>query len=99
MSRTDLVVGNDSGMMHLAGLMGVKGLALTGPTHGETVFNWYNCIETMQAPGDCTACYYAKERKYKPWCIQGCGLLMDMKAPAVFERVEKIMEEQRCEEK
>lgn len=44
MKASLLVVGNDSGMVHLAGCLGVPAVAICGPTCGEQVFGFYPSV-------------------------------------------------------
>jgi len=50
------VVGNDSGMVHIAGLLGVVGLVLCGPYDGRQLYGNYPTIHVLQGPLFCSGC-------------------------------------------
>ncbi len=87
-----LHVGNDSSMSHLAGLTQTNALALCSSTLGEHVYGWYDSVEPMQAPGECTACHYQEEKGFSYPCGAGCDLMWSLKPETVFARVMQKLE-------
>jgi len=85
--QTDVLVGNDSGMAHLAGWVKSKALAICGVTNGDVVFGGWPTVKVMQAPGSCTGCSYYQDNGWKHWCSWGCGLMQDLKPRLVERRV------------
>lgn len=90
MREADLVVGNDSGPAHLAGALGVKTIALMGPT--QKVF--YHCptVEELSfTPMACTGCHFQGEKGFRAACDAGCQSLMAMTPTMVADAVEIAM--------
>ncbi len=87
-----LHVGNDSSMSHLAGITQTDALAICSSTLGEHVFGWYNTVEPMQAPAECTGCYYQEEKGFSYPCGKGCNAMWDLKPETVFTRVMQKLE-------
>lgn len=85
--QTDVLVGNDSGMAHLAGFVGTKALAICGVTPGPVIFGGWPSVEVLQAEGECTGCSWYQDNGYKPWCSWGCNLMHDLKPRTVEMRV------------
>lgn len=71
--RASLVVGNDSGLAHLAGVLGVKALALCGPTNGSAIFNLYPTVEIIQSTSVCSPCCWGGP--FRKWCNYGCDAM------------------------
>lgn len=80
----DIVAGNDSGICHLAGVLGVPAVAVCGPTDGEAIFGWYGCVRNIQAPADCSPCYWLAARGYKRACVHGCDALWAIRPESVL---------------
>jgi hypothetical protein len=91
--QSDIVVGCDSGMCHLAGILRKPALAVCGPTEGSIVFGGWPTVRYVQAPGSCTGCLWFRDGGWKPWCGFGCGALADIKPSVVEPRVAGILEE------
>jgi ADP-heptose:LPS heptosyltransferase len=80
-----LVIGNDSGMVHVAGFVGTPALAVCGPTDGKCVFGSYPSVRIVQAGKFCTACL-GISRYYNPrWCRLSCDALQELQAPDVIK--------------
>jgi len=74
----DLVIANDSGPAHLAGTLGVKTLAVMGPTNPDTVFGY--CPDVVPVRVDetvlpCVGCHFQPDRGFRSACDQGCEAL------------------------
>lgn len=52
------VIGGDSGMAHLAGILGTPTVALCGPSSGEKVFAAYPSVKSLQGHLSCNGCYW-----------------------------------------
>jgi ADP-heptose:LPS heptosyltransferase len=58
-SKADLLVGPDSGPMHIAGALSVPSVVFFGSIPPQTRINYYPSHEAMQAQGiDCLGCWY-----------------------------------------
>ena len=53
-----VVVGNDSGIAHLAGIMGVPTIAICGQTTGKDIFGIYPRVTSLQGSLDCSGCWW-----------------------------------------
>lgn len=91
--QSDMTVGCDSGMCHVAGLLRKPALAVCGPTVGSIVFGGWPTVRQVQAPGSCTGCLWFQENGWKPWCGFGCGALADTQPSMVEPRIENILKE------
>lgn len=89
--QANLVVGCDSGLVHLAGMLQLPALALCAPTLGKIAFGWYPSVNVMQAEGACTGCYWSAKRQYQYECNFDCGLMHDMKPEVVCARILSIL--------
>jgi len=90
-SKVDLVIGNDSGMPHVAGFVGTQALAICGPTVGDVAFGGWPTVHPIQSPSKCSGCLWFKDGGWKPWCSFGCQALNELLPETVFERVVATM--------
>ena len=93
-ARSDMVIGNDSGVCHIAGILRKPALSICGPTDGNIVFGGWPTVRHIQAPGACAGCLWYQDGGWKPWCSYGCGILADLKPAAVLPRIKKILQEE-----
>jgi ADP-heptose:LPS heptosyltransferase len=84
MSLSSLVIGNDSGMTHFAGLCGAPALAVCSPTIGRYVFGAYPSVKCVQSDKFCSGCYWSPNRGFKRYCNEGCEAMWDIKPEAVL---------------
>ena len=66
------VVGNDSGMVHVAGLLRVPAIALCALIPGERIFGLYPTVRVLNAPLACMGCHWRGEARRKAGCDKGC---------------------------
>lgn len=71
----DLVIGNDSGMAHVAGMLNVPTLALGAVTDIPRIFGWYDSVTPVTAKADCAMCYWRRERGFRQECNYRCRLI------------------------
>lgn len=90
-SKIDLLIGNDSGMPHLAGFVGTSAIAICGPTEGKVAFGGWPSVKSIQAPGECTGCLWFKDGGWKSWCGFGCELLNTLSPQTVIDRAVDII--------
>jgi ADP-heptose:LPS heptosyltransferase len=89
--RCALVIGNDSGMVHVAGFVGTKGLAICGPTQGKTIFASYPSVSWVQSPYFCSGCL-GLTRDYNPrWCKLGCNAMQNTPSKDVITKVLEML--------
>lgn len=92
LSNFDLVVGADSGLLHVAAAMGKYTLWLFGPTDGPLTLKYYKHSFYIQGGniGQCHApCYYAGENKFN--CIPyKAACMASIKPDFVYEKIKYI---------
>lgn len=85
MERAAVVVGNDSFPAHLAGAIGVRTIALMGPTR-PTVFAHAPVVECLASDRiECTGCHFAAP--FRAACDQGCLSLFRLFPEDVLRKV------------
>lgn len=90
-SDVDMVVGNDSGMPHVAGFVGTPAIAICGPTVGTVAFGGWPTVHPIQSPAECTGCLWFQDGGWKPWCSFGCQTLNELQPKVVFERIAHLV--------
>jgi ADP-heptose:LPS heptosyltransferase len=94
MLNTKLVIGMDSGPVHVAGTLGVKALAILGPTN-DGVFAHCDSVHCLSAPKrlvPCAGCHYIWD--YIPGaCEFTCSALANITPDIVFEKSMDMLNE------
>ena len=84
--EADIVIGNDSGPAHLAGTLGVKTIAIMGPT--KKVFAHCPSVEEVSfTPMPCTGCHFQRDQGFRAACDVGCRSLMSLTPELVADMV------------
>lgn len=85
MSRMDLAIGSDNGLLHVASLFKIPIVALFGPTNPEITAPWGDNV-TILRNGKCSPCYW-KGLKY------GCGnpICMDFTEDVIIGSIESSL--------
>lgn len=65
MNHTDVFVSNDSSLMHIAGGLGLKTVAIFGPTNETYVHPWKTDYRIIQTGIDCRPCFRYSTRPLK----------------------------------
>jgi hypothetical protein len=98
MRQADLVIGNDSGPVHLAGAVGTSALAICGPTtqgvfaHDEKIA--VANIELSELA--CSSCYFSPARGFTRTCgMLGCEALLRLTPDRVLFRARQLLEQNR----
>jgi len=75
--HADILIGNDSGPAHVAGLYGSKAIALCGQINGQFVYRDAPSVIPVQAPEHvpCAPCHWKTEGGYSSLCSQSCSAL------------------------
>lgn len=87
MSLAKIVVGNDSGPVHISGTMGVPTMVACGPTRLPCVFGHIPEVIALAniEPPHCTGCHF--KPPFRAACDQGCQALFSLRPHAVLERI------------
>lgn len=81
------MVGNDSGLQHLAGLLGVRSIVLCGQTRGDRIFNAYPTATWMHGEWGCEGCYWSG--KWNSSCRPRCPSLSSILPERIAEEIER----------
>lgn len=77
LDKSCIVLGNDSGVTHLAATVGKPTLAALGPTHPNIVFG--HCLDVVKIISSpsvaCLSCHFSYDRGYRVACDHGCEAL------------------------
>jgi ADP-heptose:LPS heptosyltransferase len=86
------VVGNDSGMVHLAGIFHPKVLAVHSHIGPDRLFS-HTQIESIMPQTECTNCGFLGERGYNLQCERNCWALQTLSAFEVMKRLENMLQQ------
>ena len=88
--RSDGVVGNDSGIAHLAGTLGIRSFPLMGPTDPVCVYGYapeFHPIRVDRSRVKCVGCHFKGEAGFSYACDEGCEALYMLGVEEVFEQL------------
>ena len=86
----DIVVGNDSGVAHLAGTVGKPTFAIMGPTHPTTVFGHIPNVVPIQISlkkVPCVGCHFSHAKGYVAACDTMCVALDMLTVDEVYTKI------------
>lgn len=86
-AQSKMVIGNDSGMPHLAGALGKKAIAICGSVIGQKIFGFWKSVKTLQGALNCSGCYW-QGRYYTRSCQTICANLGTVTPQQVMDLVE-----------
>lgn len=87
------VIGNDSGMTHLAGLLGVPAVAIHAHMPADFLFA-HTVIESLTPKTNCTFCRWQPDRGYNNSCNAGCSALATIGPEDVMQALKNKVREQ-----
>jgi ADP-heptose:LPS heptosyltransferase len=88
--RAKLVVGNDSGIAHLAGMAGVPTVAICACTVGESIFGMLPSVYVVQRGRGCGLCsQFSPSRCLNPFGSSRCSVIEDISVREVYNTVLK----------
>lgn len=90
-----ILYGNDSGMVHIAGLLGTPAVVVLGPTAEEFVFDCGESIVGISSDMPCTGCYWQREKGWDERCAKKCESLQSIQPEAVFQLGESHVHEKQ----
>ncbi len=88
LKHTDVVIGNDSGMAHLAGVMNRPAVAICGPSPGKVAYGWYKSVKVVQSDASCAGCNWNGD-KYRYACNFGCDAIWRVTAEQVLRAAQE----------
>jgi heptosyltransferase-1 len=89
MLGADVVIGNDSGLTHLAGLLDVPTIALHAHLPPEVLWDCTN-VHSLAPQTACTFCRWQSWRGYKEPCDDACSALATIGPESVMQAVELV---------
>lgn len=99
----DGFVGPDSGVTHLAGALGVPGVALFGPFSSRLRVDCYPSLKGLDGQAPCAPCFHHVGATGQPWPEGGpchktgsCVAMNQLSPVRVVHQLEKWMEERRA---
>lgn len=88
---SSLVLGNDSGPMHIAGLMGTPGVCALAMWNPEDIFP-YESLSFVQGKGWCSPCNGLYETNFRKECLKGCQVLNEISPDKIAEETLKRLD-------
>jgi hypothetical protein len=80
-----ILYGNDSGMVHVAGMLGTPAVVVLGPTNKNFVFDCGESIVGISSDMPCTGCYWQRDRGWDERCSKNCESLQSIRPESVFQ--------------
>lgn len=84
-----ITVGNDSGIAHLAGIMGRPAVVVCGQTVGDRIFNCYPQVTCLQGRLDCDGCWW-QEPFVGTRCDASCASMQSVLPSDVLRAVDAV---------
>jgi hypothetical protein len=84
LNEARVVVGGDTGLLHLCGALGAPGLVLSGPTRGALVYGNWSTVHVIEGRLPCRGCY---DQSLSPVCESVCAALNQISPDMVFAAV------------
>lgn len=91
MASSCLLVGNDSGMPHVAGLWNVPALSLAAQFRPNYLFACGDSVQVI-SPGGCAGCHNLPEGGWEQGCNTGCSALQSIDVASVTDVIKEIYE-------
>lgn len=87
LAHASAVIGNDSGIVHAAGLVGSPGYAICAQFPPDYLFDCAPTVKGVMAQKDCAGCFSAEKSKYAPECKSSCSALQEVSVDRVYETI------------
>jgi Macrocin-O-methyltransferase (TylF)/Glycosyltransferase family 9 (heptosyltransferase) len=81
------VIGNDSGMAHVAGGLRRPAIVLCGQQRGETIYGCYPSVRVVNGPLPCSGCHWRGHWGWHPQCDHLCASLQAIEPGQVADLV------------
>jgi ADP-heptose:LPS heptosyltransferase len=92
LAQCALVIGNDSGMAHVAGTLRRPTIVIGAPSDTPRIFGWYGSVRCLQAHSECGMCYWRRDRGFRQECNYRCRLIGTISPPDVFKEAKRILD-------
>jgi hypothetical protein len=83
-----IVYSGDTGIAHLAGILGTPTAVICGPLPPDFVFGQYPSVRGVSAASSCRHCFWQPSRQWSPSCQSQCQALAATPAGDVFAILE-----------
>ena len=95
-AHASITIGNDSGMVHVAGLLGRPAIALVSQMRPEFLFKEAPSISSIVPPMSCAGCHWQEEGGWNPTdCGNSCMALGTITPDTVFAKVTDRLKHER----
>lgn len=84
------VVGNDSGMVHIAGMLGINAVAIHSHLPHDFLYSYAPSVHSVTPATNCTFCRWRFDRGYSGACDTHCSALATVAPEAVLEAVLRV---------
>lgn len=91
LSRAAVVIGNDSGITHLGGVLGVPTIALCGQTDGTAIFGLYPSVRILTGKLACNGCWWMPANGWHQDCHKSCPSLQTILPTEIADAVDGIV--------
>lgn len=82
-------IGNDSGLTHLAGILGVLTFAICGQTKGEQIYGCYPRAKILRGALDCYGCYWKAPVHTERHCSPHCPNIQSIRPQDILEAIDR----------
>ena len=90
-----VLYGNDSGMAHIAGLIGTPAVVVLGPTTKDFVFDCSESVVGIGSDMPCSGCYWQRDKGWDERCVKICESLQSIQPTTVFQLGESHVHEKQ----
>lgn len=88
--HSSLVIGNDSGICHLAGLFNIPTLSIVAQMPGASLFS-HTRVATISPSLTCSPCRFQSDRGYYKCCFETCSALGAVTPQQILEAVKEVL--------
>jgi len=92
LAQCNIVVGNDSGMAHVASMLDIPTIVIGAPTDTPRIFGWYGKTVCVQARSECSMCYWRRGRRFRQECNYRCRVIGAIEPAEVYKTLSGILD-------
>lgn len=86
-SNADCVIGNDSGMAHVAGMVGAPTVAIISQITGSVLYGCAPSVSFVSPDYSCAGCHFQKQHGYESLCDTACAAIMTITPRDVLKKI------------